>query len=160
MLPTLASCSLDEMSAECHKIGQTAFFQLYVNSNRKVCEDIVRSAEAAGCKALFITVDAPQLGRRERDMRNKASTASTSTSAQKKAGVDIKKDQGTSAALTSFIDPSLCWDDIAWFKSITTMPIILKGVQTADDVVLAKQSGVKGVVLSNHGGRQLDFGID
>ena len=159
MLPTLASCSLDEMSAECHKIGQTAFFQLYVNSNRTVCEDIVRSAEAAGCKALFITVDAPQLGRRERDMRNKASTASTSTSAQKKAGVDIKKDQGTSAALTSFIDPSLCWDDIAWFKSITTMDIMLKGVQTADDVVLAKQAGVKGVVLSNHGGRQLDFGM-
>ena len=157
MLPTLASCGLDEMASECHRIGQTAFFQLYVNSNRTVCEEIVRAAEAAGCKALFITVDAPQLGRRERDMRNKASTASQSTNAQKKAGDSIKKDQGTSAALTSFIDPSLCWEDIAWFQSITTMDIMLKGIQTAEDCVLAKQAGVKGVVLSNHGGRQLDF---
>ena len=156
MLPTLASCSLDEMSAELQRVGQTAFFQLYVNQNRTVCEEIVRNAEKAGCQGLFITVDAPQLGRRERDRRNKATTASTSTSAQKKAGDAVKKDQGTSAALTSFIDPSLCWDDIPWFQSITSMPIILKGVQTAEDVVMAKKHGCTGVVLSNHGGRQLD----
>ena len=102
MLPTLASCSLDEMAAEAKLVGQTCFFQLYVNSNRTVCEEIVRNAEAAGCKALFITVDAPQLGRRERDMRNKASTASTSTSAQKKAG-DVR-----SQAIKIIYDRTFC----------------------------------------------------
>jgi L-lactate dehydrogenase (cytochrome) len=156
MTPTLASCSMEEISSLARVEGQTLFFQLYVNPNRVLCEEIVRTAEASGCKALFITVDSPQLGRRERDMRNKAGQGSVAK-VQSKQGAEIKKDKGTSAALTSFMDPALCWDDIAWFQSITTMDIMLKGVGHAEDVVMAKQHGCKGVVLSNHGGRQLDF---
>jgi L-lactate dehydrogenase (cytochrome) len=100
----------------------------------------------------FAQVDAPQLGRRERDMRNKAGEGAA---AQKKTG-EGKKDQGTSAQLTSFIDPSLNWEDLAWFKSITKMPIILKGVQTKEDALKASRAGIRGIVVSNHGGRQLD----
>ena len=85
-------------------------------------------------------------------MRNKAGDGAA---AQKKTGEGIK-DQGTSAQLTSFIDPSLSWEDLAWFKSITTMPIILKGVQTKEDALKAARAGVRGIVVSNHGGRQLD----
>ncbi len=102
--------------------------------------------------ALLEQVDAPQLGRRERDMRNKAGDGAA---AQKKTG-EGKKDQGTSAQLTSFIDPSLSWEDLAWFKSITKMPIILKGVQTKEDALKASRAGIRGIVVSNHGGRQLD----
>lgn len=57
----------------------------------------------------------------------------------------------------SFIDPGLCWEDMAWFKSITKMPLILKGVQCWEDALRAYDEGLAGVVLSNHGGRQLDF---
>jgi len=104
-------------------------------------------------KALFITVDAPQLGRREKDMRNKFTDEPPDL--QKKD--DVKRSQGTAKAITKFIDPSLCWDDIKWFQSITKMPIILKGVQCGEDAILAVKHGVQGIVVSNHGGRQLDY---
>merc|ERR1719231_906848 len=65
--------------------------------------------------------------------------------------------QGTARAISSFIDPSLSWKDIPWFKTITKMPIMLKGVQTGEDAVRAYEAGLDGLVVSNHGGRQLDF---
>jgi L-lactate dehydrogenase (cytochrome) len=68
----------------------------------------------------------------------------------------LARSQGAARAISSFIDPSLSWKDIPWFKSITKMPIILKGVQCVEDVIRAVEVGVEGVVLSNHGGRQLD----
>jgi len=129
MIPTLASCSFDEL-VDAAQPGQPQFFQLYVNPNRTLTEATVRKAERRGCKGLFITVDAPQLGRREKDLRNKASGASN---AQKGMSVDTSK--GVSTALSSFIDPALCWDDLKWFRSITKMPIVLKGVQCVEDAV-------------------------
>ena len=68
----------------------------------------------------------------------------------------MKKDQGTTRAISSFIDPSLNWDDIKWFQSITNMPILLKGIQCAEDAIKAVEYGVQGIVCSNHGGRQID----
>eukprot|EP00164_Ancoracysta_twista_P002679 GFYU01003563.1.p1 GENE.GFYU01003563.1~~GFYU01003563.1.p1 ORF type:complete len:498 (+),score=153.23 GFYU01003563.1:29-1495(+) len=153
MCPTLASCSLEEM-AGARQGNQVQFFQLYVNQDRKVTEELVRKAEKLGMKALFVTVDAPQLGRREKDMRNKFDDDDR-PDVQKKH--DVKKTQGTARAISSFIDPSLSWKDIAWLRSITNMEIILKGVQCGEDAVLAAQHGIKGIVLSNHGGRQLDY---
>jgi L-lactate dehydrogenase (cytochrome) len=70
---------------------------------------------------------------------------------------EVVRDEGAARAISKFIDPSLCWDDLTWFKSITKMPILIKGIQTAEDAVLAAKYGCQGVVLSNHGGRQLDF---
>ena len=69
---------------------------------------------------------------------------------------DVPQNQGTTAAISSFIDPSLNWDDIEWLMSITQMDIVLKGIQCAADAVMAKRMGVKGIVVSNHGGRQID----
>uniref|UniRef100_L2FT11 Mitochondrial cytochrome n=1 Tax=Colletotrichum fructicola (strain Nara gc5) TaxID=1213859 RepID=L2FT11_COLFN len=132
MIPTLASCAFDEMM-DAAEGDQVQWLQLYVNKDREITKKIVEHAEKRGCKGLFITVDAPQLGRREQDM------------------------QGAARAISSFIDPALSWKDIPWFKSITNMPIILKGVQRVEDVIKAIEAGVQGVVLSNHGGRQLDF---
>ena len=155
MIPTLASCSFDELvDARLHE-DQVQFFQLYVNSNRKITEKIVRKAEERGIKALFITVDAPQLGRREKDMRMKFDDAGSQVQNDNKDNVD--RSQGAARAISSFIDPSLSWDDLNWFRSITKMPIILKGVQCSEDVIKAAELGLNGVVLSNHGGRQLDF---
>ncbi|KAI0079840.1 glyoxylate dehydrogenase [Panus rudis PR-1116 ss-1] len=153
MIATLASCSFDDI-INAAAPGQNFFLQLYVNRDREITRKYVQHAEARGVKGLFITVDAPQLGRREKDMRMKFVDDSAGAEVQK--GQEVKKDQGVARAISSFIDPSLSWKDIPWFKSITKMPIILKGIATAEDAILAYEAGVQGIVLSNHGGRQLD----
>ncbi|KAL7314373.1 hypothetical protein PS15m_005952 [Mucor circinelloides] len=154
MIPTLASCSFDEI-VDAAAPGQTQWLQLYVNGNREVSEKFVRHAESRGMKGLFITADAPQLGRREKDMRQKYSQEDPDEIARN--ATKVNRDEGAARAISSFIDPSLCWEDVAWFKSITKMPILIKGIQTPEDAVLAAKHGCQGVVLSNHGGRQLDF---
>lgn len=152
MIPTLASCSFDEI-VDAKEGDQCQWLQLYVNKDRAITERIIKHAEKRGCKGLFITVDAPQLGRREKDMRSKFSDVGSNV----QAGDKVDNSQGAARAISSFIDPSLSWKDIPWFLSVTTMPIILKGVQRVEDVLKAIEVGVQGVVLSNHGGRQLDF---
>jgi L-lactate dehydrogenase (cytochrome) len=154
MIPTLASCSFDEI-IDAREGNQVQWLQLYVNKDRNITKRIVQHAEKRGCKGLFITVDAPQLGRREKDMRSKFSDVGSNV--QSTGGDNVDRSQGAARAISSFIDPSLSWKDIPWFLSITKMPIILKGVQRVEDVIRAIESGVQGVVLSNHGGRQLDF---
>ncbi|KEF59263.1 L-lactate dehydrogenase (cytochrome) [Exophiala aquamarina CBS 119918] len=154
MIPTLASCSFDEI-CDAREGDQCQWLQLYVNKDRKITEKIIKHAEARGCKGLFITVDAPQLGRREKDMRSKFDD--TGSNVQNTSGENVDRSQGAARAISSFIDPSLSWKDIPWFQSVTKMPIILKGVQRVEDVLKAIEAGVQGVVLSNHGGRQLDF---
>lgn len=152
MIPTLASCSFDEIVDQADG-KQTQWFQLYVNSDRQVTEDLVRHAEKRGVKGLFITVDAPQLGRREKDMRLKNVEDLSHVQGD---GEDVDRSHGAARAISSFIDTSLNWDDLKWFRSITKMPIVLKGVQSVEDTLKAIDFGVDGVVLSNHGGRQLD----
>lgn len=147
MIPTLASCSFDEI-VDAAAPGQTQFMQLYVNKDRAITEKIVRKAELRGIKGLFITVDAPQLGRREKDMRQKFADVGSNVQGDDK----VDKSQGAARAISSFIDPGLCWADIEWFKTITKMPIVLKGVQCWEDAVMAAEAGLAGVVLSNHGG--------
>ncbi|KAF9696962.1 hypothetical protein EKO04_004860 [Ascochyta lentis] len=153
MIPTLASCSFDEIM-DAAEGDQVQWLQLYVNKDREVTKRIVQHAEKRSCKGLFITVDAPQLGRREKDMRSKFNDVGSSV--QSSSGSAVDRSQGAARAISSFIDPSLSWKDIAWFQSITKMPILLKGVQCVEDVIRAVEVGVQGVVLSNHGGRQLD----
>ncbi|ODQ66560.1 FMN-dependent dehydrogenase [Nadsonia fulvescens var. elongata DSM 6958] len=154
MIPTLASCSFDEI-LDAAVDPQTQWLQLYVNSNRKITQKIIQHAESRGIKGLFITVDAPQLGRREKDMRSKYEEDAADI--QEESDENIDRSQGAARAISSFIDPSLSWKDLAWFRSVTTMPIVLKGVQSSADSLLAVQHGMDGIVLSNHGGRQLEF---
>eukprot|EP01104_Vermistella_antarctica_P004131 TRINITY_DN14641_c0_g1_i1.p1 TRINITY_DN14641_c0_g1~~TRINITY_DN14641_c0_g1_i1.p1 ORF type:complete len:518 (-),score=96.12 TRINITY_DN14641_c0_g1_i1:3-1424(-) len=154
MIPTLASCSLKEM-IDAREEGQVQFYQVYVNPDRKVTEDRIRQAERGGCKAICLTVDAPALGRRERDMRNKV-THIGPDQAKAQSNVKMNRNEGTARALSAFIDPSLSWDDVEWMRGITKLPLVLKGVQCAEDAVLAARRGIDAVVLSNHGGRQLD----
>ena len=152
---------------------QTQWLQLYVNANRALTKKLIEKAESRGVKALFITVDAPQLGRREKDMRMKFDDPGSKV--QEKNVVE--RGQGAARAISSFIDSSLSWEDLAWFKTVTKLPILLKGVQCYEvgcrssggvfarcvtelfafpqDVLLAIKAGMQGVVLSNHGGRQL-----
>ncbi|KAG7117952.1 Cytochrome b2 like protein [Verticillium longisporum] len=131
-----------------HPDGEVQWMQLYVNEDRDVTKQIVQQAEKRGCKGLFITVDNPQVGRREKDLRARQRAASRNGEAW-----HPEVYQGTS----TFLDSTLSWDDLPWFQSITDMPIVLKGIQSVEDVLQGTEHGVAGVVLSNHGGRQLEF---
>merc|ERR1719203_2668277 len=133
--------------------GQTIFSQLYVNPERSRTEEYVRKLEQAGVKALFVTVDAPQLGRREKDMRTKFTQQGSDVQSD---DATVDRSQGAARAISSYIDPGLNWDDVPWLKSITKMKVLLKGIQCGEDAVKAYQCGLDGCVLSNHGGRQLD----
>ncbi|KAM5543001.1 hypothetical protein V8D89_003385 [Ganoderma adspersum] len=156
MIPTLASCAFDEL-VDAAQPGQVQFLQLYVNQDREITKKFVQHAEKRGIKALFITVDAPQLGRREKDMRQKFDAEDPAEVTANNQEGKVDRMQGAARAISSFIDPSLDWKDIPWFQSITKMPLILKGVQCWEDALQAYDAGLAGVVLSNHGGRQLDF---
>jgi len=155
MLPTLSSYTLDEM-LEARQPGQDVFSQLYVNPERSRTQEYVTKLEAAGVRALFITVDAPQLGRREKDMRNKFTQQGSDVQGDDEEEGEVDRSQGATRAISSYIDPGLCWDDIPWFQKITKMKILLKGIQCGEDAVRAFKQGLHGCVLSNHGGRQLD----
>eukprot|EP01047_Picozoa_sp_COSAG01_P049135 COSAG01_NODE_4842_length_4691_cov_4.785061_3_plen_803_part_00 len=147
MLPTMSSVSADDCFAECNALGQPFWYQLYVHPDRAICAEMVRKADHAGCEALFITVDTPTLGRRDRDRRNKVVAAGGAGPSQAGSGAI-----GTGSPK----DASLSWKDISWFRSLTKMKIFLKGIGTAEDAILAFRAGVDGIVCSNHGGRQLN----
>ena len=115
MCPTLGSCSIEEMAgARTSPTSPTQWFQLYVNANRDTTLSLIRRAEASGMSALCITVDAPVLGRRERDMRNKM--IANPPSQLRKGGTTTGSAGGVARSITQFIDPALCWADIPWFQ--------------------------------------------
>jgi L-lactate dehydrogenase (cytochrome) len=158
MFPTLASCTIEELAAKVPlPTNQTRYFQLYLNRDRSVVKKTLERAEEAGFGAICVTVDAPVIGRRERDIRNRLGggvkltsprAAPLQTSSQHKSN-----NQNTGSAL---IDPSFDWDNLEWLRSATNLPLVLKGVQSGEDAVEAARRGVSAVIISNHGGRQLD----
>lgn len=157
ILSTLSNSDVEDVVKATSK---PIWFQLYVYKDREVTKELIQRAEAAGCKAIVLTVDAPVLGTRERDVRNKFNlpqgiTVKNLTPARKENLPEIE-DSGLSAYVQKFLDPSLSWKDIEWLKSITELPLIIKGIACKEDALLSVQHGVNGIVVSNHGGRQLD----
>ncbi|KAK2965294.1 hypothetical protein RJ640_004163 [Escallonia rubra] len=137
------------------------FFQLYVMKDRNVVAQLVRRAERAGFKAIALTVDTPRLGRREADIKNRFNLPPHFT-LKNFEGLDLGKmdkadDSGLSSYVSSQVDQSLSWKDVKWLQTITHLPILLKGVLTAEDARLAVEAGVSGIIVSNHGARQLDY---
>jgi 4-hydroxymandelate oxidase len=153
VLSTVSTVSMEDVAAT----GVARWFQLYVLKDRDLTAQLVKRAHAAGYQALVLTVDTPLLGRRLRDERNRFSLPEGIDMANL-AGMGLPVSAGS--GLFSFFldrhDPSLTWDDVAWLASLTPMPVVLKGIVTAEDTRLAVGAGVAGIVVSNHGGRQLD----
>ncbi|WZZ62219.1 hypothetical protein YC2023_062326 [Brassica napus] len=140
---------------------QIRFFQLQVYKNRKVVEQLVRRAERAGFKAIVLTADAPRLGRRESDIKNRF-TLPPNLALKNFEGLDLGKmgeanDSGLASYVDGQIDRTLSWKDVQWLQTITKMPILVKGVLTGEDARIAIQAGAAGIIVSNHGGRQLDY---
>jgi len=136
-------------------IGGPGFFlQLYVNSDRSKTEILLRNAKSLGIRAIFVTVDAPVAGKREADERV-AALAVTSAISGAQASND-RKGGGMGRLMATYVDKSLTWQDLAWIRRVSRLPIVLKGVQSAGDARMAVEYGVEGIMLSNHGGRSLD----
>lgn len=142
MISTLSSKSLGEITSS-RKNNQDQWFQLYVNTDRTRALDLVKEAESSGCSAIFITVDAPSLGNREKDVKLPGKG---------------KKVNGVSKGLSTFIDPSLDWEDVKYIKTQTKLPVFIKGIQRKEDALTAAKDGFN-ILLSNHGGRQLDHTV-
>jgi 4-hydroxymandelate oxidase len=132
-LSTLSTIALEEV-AEAAPDGPR-WFQLYWGPDRSQVQELVERAATHGYRALVVTVDLPEVGRRERDLRTRFETPSS---------------------LSDVTDNSLTWRDLEWLRSITSLPLLVKGILTAEDATLAVEAGAEGIVVSNHGGRQLD----
>ncbi|WP_148096690.1 alpha-hydroxy acid oxidase, partial [Aphanothece sacrum] len=162
ILSTLSTTSLEEVATcQSHNLR---WFQLYIHRDKGLTKALVERAELAGYTALCVTVDAPVMGRREADIRNQFSLPSPLKLANLVTMTDLTIPQtiGESGLFAYFqqqIDPSITWKDIEWLQSITKLPIVLKGILRGDDAILALKHGVKAIIVSNHGGRQLDGAI-
>lgn len=151
-IATPASYALSEILSET---GRQAWYQVYINKDRAKTEALVRQAETSGkVKALFVTADLPVMSKREDDERIKPEGSQTAL--VKISQGSGRKSAGLAKATSSFIDPTFSWDDLKWLRGITTLPILLKGVQRAEDARLAMRVGFDGIVVSNHGGRAAD----
>lgn len=140
--------------------GYPSFYQLYVNKDRAVTEKLVREVSKLRPKAITVTVDLPVVGKREADERVKIDAtyqAGKSMQAQDVSGsTKDKKGSGLARATGSFIDSDLKWEDITWLQSITSVPLFVKGIQSAADARKALEYGCAGIYISNHGGRAVD----
>ncbi|XP_071713937.1 peroxisomal (S)-2-hydroxyacid oxidase GLO3-like [Rutidosis leptorrhynchoides] len=150
-----STCTIEEVASSCNAVR---FFQLYVYKQRDISALMVKRAEMNGFKAILLTADTPKLGRREADIKSKMIAPQLknfeglySTKVENSGGSNLKVFASRSW------DPSFAWKDIAWLRSITELPILIKGVLTREDAIKAVQVGVEGIVVSNHGGRQLDY---
>ncbi|ETI28404.1 hypothetical protein G647_00853 [Cladophialophora carrionii CBS 160.54] len=135
--------------------GHPFFFQLYINKDRSKTEELLGLVNSRPqIKALFVTVDLPVVSKREADERIKVDTLYSSGLGR--PTTTDNKGAGLARSVGSFIDPAFSWDDLAWLRRHTKLPIVLKGIQSAADARLAMHMGCQGIVISNHGGRALD----
>jgi L-lactate dehydrogenase (cytochrome) len=178
-LSTHSSCTIEEVAAAA---PGPLWFQLYVWQNRDLTRSFVERARDTGYRALVLTVDVPIISRRERDIRNGFTippriTVRNALGTLRRVGWMRRVLLGPRLTLANLVgapgaprtdivtlggvanrqvDPSVAWADLAWFRSLWSGPLLLKGVLTAADARRAVDHGVDGVIVSNHGGRQLD----
>lgn len=141
----LSSVAVEQVAAA----GGPLWFQIYPQADRELTRALVARAEAAGCRALVVTVGAPVPGRLIRDLRNEFTESRTGFDHE-----NLRDAEGRVRDLELGDDPR--WSDIEWLRSVTSLPVVLKGVLHPADVRVALEHGVDALVVSNHGGRQLD----
>jgi 4-hydroxymandelate oxidase len=156
---TVSNRSLEAIAEAC---TGPRWFQLYVYRDKAITRDLVQRAAAAEYSALCLTVDTPLAGQRERDRRNRLRMPSRlgldnfpATHAERHKSGD---EGGSSLAryIADMWDANLTWDDVDWLRSISPLPVIIKGILAPGDAALAVEHGATAVIASNHGGRQLD----
>lgn len=159
-MSTAANFTIEEIASQAGRW----WFQLYVYQDRAITRDLIQRAAAAGAAALVVTVDTPRLGRREADERNHFTlppglTVANFVRRDQQSMPSLDQGSGLAAYTTSSFEPSLSWQDLEWVASQTTLPLILKGILAADDARRAFAQGARAIIVSNHGGRQLDGAV-
>jgi 4-hydroxymandelate oxidase len=154
---TLSTCTLEDVASAC---GGPLWFQLYVYKDRALTQELVARAEGCGYGALVLTVDTPLLGRRYRDVRNNFVLPEGISMRNFEAAMTNAARWGAHSSFSAYVhdlfDATLTWEAVEWLRGQTRLPILVKGILTEEDASLAVHSGVSGVIVSNHGGRQLD----
>lgn len=162
-LSTMATSSLEEVRNASPDAA--LWFQLYLYNDEAINLELVRRAEAVRASALVLTVDTPVLGRRERDIRNRFSLPThlqLGNLPNELLSYDQRSADGppVGSRLTTYVNSktkaNLGWSDVSWLRSVTDLPILLKGVCHPEDARLGLERGASGIWVSNHGGRQLD----
>lgn len=162
VLSTLSTQRMEDVASAKNQTPQ--WFQLYVHRDRALTCALVERAHAAGFQALCLTVDAPVLGKREKDMHNQFVLPPDMELANfsRLSNLEISYQSGESGLFAYFleqINPALTWADLEWLQSLSPLPVVVKGILRGDDARLAVEHGAKAVIVSNHGGRQLDGAI-
>jgi 4-hydroxymandelate oxidase len=156
----LSSFSNTAMESVLPQAASPRWFQLYIYKDQGVTEELVRRAEAAGAEAIVVTVDTPGLGTRERDVRNgfrlPDDLAVENLAPMGKGNFPKMTGSGLAAYVRENFKSDLKFEDLDWLGECTRLPIVVKGVCRGDDARRAAEHGAKAVVVSNHGGRQLD----
>ena len=151
---TLATVSLEDVAAAAPEAPR--WFQLYIRKDRSFTEDLVARANAAGYRALVVTVDLPVFGRRWRDERNNFTLPDGLIMANLDAATPDVEGSGLAAYAEDEFDRTLTFDDIGWLRDVGGLPVVVKGVLRGDDAAACAAAGAAAVVVSNHGARQLD----
>jgi len=157
ILSSLSNTAMESVFAEA---ASPRWFQLYVYKDRAITHELVKRAEAAGAEAIVLTVDAPGLGTRERDTRNSFrlpdDLSVENLSPLGKGKIPQVSGSGLAAYVHANFKADLGFDDLEWLCAVTQLPVVVKGICRGDDARRAVEHGAKAIVVSNHGGRQLD----
>jgi lactate 2-monooxygenase len=172
VVSTASSTTMEDVASagEGAAAGSPRWYQLYWPSDRDLAASFVSRAEAAGYQALVVTLDTWQLGWRPRDLSSAylpflqaEGVANYFSDPVFRQGLEKTPEEDSGPAVLKFVglfnNPTLTWDDLAWLREQTSLPIVLKGIQHPDDVRRAIDAGVQGIVCSNHGGRQVDGAV-
>ncbi|XP_065661306.1 uncharacterized protein LOC100211966 isoform X3 [Hydra vulgaris] len=155
---TFSTTSYEDISAAAP--NAVLLMQLYVYKDKELSKWLIQRAEKAGYKAILFTVDAPKLGQRIADVRHKFKLPDHLQLANLKGydghQISSENSSGLMEYVNKQIDPSINWDSIKWIQSITSLPIFLKGILTKEDAIESLKYDIQGIIVSNHGGRQLD----
>lgn len=162
VLSTLATQPLEKVAGVSQQ--NPLWFQLYVHKDRGLTRALVERAYESGFTALCLTVDAPLLGKRERDVRNEFALPqgielANLTNLKALEIPQAKRESGLFKYFIEQLNPALTWQDLEWLQSLSSLPLVIKGILRADDAIKAAEFGAQAIIVSNHGGRQLDGAI-
>lgn len=158
-LSSLSTCRLEDVASAA---SGPLWFQLYINKDRGFTRSLVQRAVAAGYKAIVVTCDTPCWGVREGDVRNGfrlpagIEPVNLMSSDSRSESLSHHGGSGMGDIMSWMLDPSLTWKDITWIAGETSLPVLVKGICRGEDARMAIEAGAAGVIVSNHGGRQLD----
>ena len=150
VLSCMASVTIEDVAKAAPNVLR--WLQMYIFRDQELTRSLVKRAEDSGYKAIVLTVDAVTHGRRWRDLKNQ----SVLVPHLRFGNIGGSETEDYALYVKSLLEQAIDWRSFSWLKSITKLPVLIKGLLTAEDANLAVQHGVSGIIVSNHGGRQLD----